>query len=96
MLGCGHVANATNTKKGTPSCIICVGIDPKAETVVEAPDLTGRFMRCGYDRGDGCPKTRHGGGCCTEPKPSSLKAAFFEYVPTAEVDMFYCGCWGFD
>ena len=62
MMACGHTANASNGD-GSPSCIVCVGIHPGAETVIEMPDLTGRMARC---------------TCGKEAPSDSRKLAFFE------------------
>lgn len=61
---CGHVAQGTNTKTNTPSCVICIGLTPDAEIVVsDLPDLTGRIARC----------------YCGKETPSDFDLPFFEY-----------------
>ena len=64
MMACGHAANSVNTKTGQPSCIICIGIYPGAETIVVAPDLTNRTSKCSD---------------CGKMAPSRLNLPFFEY-----------------
>ena len=87
MMGCGHTANAKNGA-GEPSCVICVGIHPGAETVVEGPDLSGRQMTCSY--------ASRGGAGRHAPQPSNTQAAFFSQHPDREFDEYYCGCYGWD
>jgi len=89
MMKCGHAASGTNMKTGTPSCVICVGITPDAEIVVDEPDLTGRFMKCDY-------RTTRDGRVHPDPIPSNPRAAFFGHDPLKEFDSYYCGCWGWD
>lgn len=84
MMKCGHAAT-TQDSNGQPVCVICVGIDPGATEIVPEPDLTDRTARCAY----------YGSKCHSE-KPSSLGLAFFEHLPQAEHDRFYCGCFGWD
>ena len=88
LMECGHTANATNTKTGEPSCVICVGLHPGANIVVERPSLEGREALCGY-------KTRRDGSLHT-PIPSQWGLAFFEYRPDKPMDTYYCGCYGWD
>jgi hypothetical protein len=45
MMKCGHSANGFNGKH-EPCCVICAGLTPDAEIVVEAPDLSKRRARC--------------------------------------------------
>lgn len=44
MMGCGHTANST--RDGKPSCVMCTGLNPEADVVIEIPDVTGRMARC--------------------------------------------------
>jgi hypothetical protein len=84
MMGCGHAANSVaKHADGTesPSCVICVGIHPGADTIVEGPDLTGRTARC---------------GSCDRKVPSDPALAFFAHRPDQPADSFYCGCRGWD
>ena len=90
MMACGHAANS-KTPSGAPSCAICVGIHPGADTVAKAPDLTGRIARCAYYG----QRARISGRCQSEA-PSSTDLAFFEHRPDEPHDRFYCGCWGWD
>jgi hypothetical protein len=46
MMGCGHAANSIDTKTGAPSCAICVGIHPGADTIVTGYALNDRMMSC--------------------------------------------------
>lgn len=88
MMACGHAANATSLVDGeyVPTCAICM----TTQAADAQPDLTGRRMQCVYWRGTG-------GRCTTgEPRPSRQDAAFFEYRPGHLVDLFYCGCFGWD
>lgn len=80
MMACGHAANGVNAH-GQSLCVICVGIDPGAETPVADPDLTGRVSRCSY---------------CNNQRSSSLGLAFFEHRPDGDHDLHYDGCrgWG--
>lgn len=80
LMECGHAANATNATTGAPSCAICVGLHPGAETPVRsAPDLTGRQAQC-YQ--------------CDRTQPSSFKLPFFEYRgPGSHAASKYCKCW---
>jgi hypothetical protein len=81
MMKCGHAANATNGD-GNPSCVICVGIHPGAETIDESPpDLTGRKSKCAY---------------CSEIQDSDPSLAFFEHRPDRDYDLHYDGCRGWD
>lgn len=80
MMKCGHTANAKSAD-GTPCCAICVGLNPDAKVVAEAPDLSGRQAKCPY---------------CNNIKPSSTDLAFFEHRPTKEYDSYYDGCRGWD
>ena len=99
MMACGHAANAVDST-GAPTCVICIGISPGADTVAESPNLEGREMVCSYSglrkkgdvvkRGGGKYKANH------NPQPSKLSAAFFAHNPDADYDGFYCGCWGWD
>lgn len=99
MMKCGHAANAINAKTGKPSCVICVGIHPGAETIDDAPpSLIGRKARCSYYNSMG-GRNNEGpcrGKTCKCEKDSSPNLAFFEYLPNKEFDMFYCGCFGWD
>lgn len=81
MMKCGHTSQATRGD-GRPSCVICVGINPGAEVVDDAPaPLDGRNATCCY---------------CKASKPSSPDLAFFESRPSRTTDDFYCGCRGWD
>lgn len=81
MMKCGHAANSTKAD-GSPACVICAGIVPGADEIVEqAPDLAGREASCTY---------------CGSRIPSSQKAAFFSHRPDRPTDSFYCGCRGWD
>lgn len=82
MMACGCAANATDAKTGKPCCIIHSGLNPGADTVVEAPDLTGRKAACCY--GD------------HNIVDSSVNLAFFKYKPNSKMDEYYCGCYGWD
>jgi hypothetical protein len=63
MMVCGHVANAVDSK-GSPCCVICIGIFPGAETVANTPDLTYRIAQC----------------TCGAKVPSATNLAFFEFL----------------
>jgi len=81
MMRCGHAANAVDAN-GDLCCVICVGIRPGA-TVVDSspPSLDGRTARC----------------YCGREEPSDpTRLAFFEHVPDADHDRYYCGCRGWD
>uniref|UniRef100_A0A6M3IUC1 Uncharacterized protein n=1 Tax=viral metagenome TaxID=1070528 RepID=A0A6M3IUC1_9ZZZZ len=105
MMKCGHSANGKR-KIGniwTDCCLICIGLDPKAKIIDEAPpDLNERKARCSYF--DSIPKGRNhesNYGCkrgnpCLCEQSSSDKLPFFEHKPNNEYDKFYCGCWGWD
>lgn len=82
LMSCGHAPNATN-EQGLPSCAICVGIHPGAETIMEnTPDLSQRMAKCGY---------------CSRKVPSNQQGiAFFGYRPDKAEDTYYCGCMGWD
>ena len=60
MMKCGHSANGKR-KIGniwTDCCLICIGLDPKAKIIDEAPpDLNERKARCSYF--DSIPKGRN-------------------------------------
>lgn len=101
MMKCGHAANAVNGATGGPTCAICIGIDPGAEVVDDAPpDLTGRTARCGHygqtptgrlhESNYGCKR----GQQCLCERPSSPALPFFAHQPGRPHDQFYCGCWG--
>lgn len=78
---CGHTAMGTlGGDPSKPVCPICIGFTPDAEIVVDAPDLTGREMRCS----------------CMKVRPSSRGEAFFEHRPDYEYDSYYCGHAGWD
>jgi hypothetical protein len=62
MLSCGHAANATDGN-GQPSCAICAGLHQSVP--VDAPNLTGRYARCGCGR--------------TAPSTLDGSLAFFEF-----------------
>jgi hypothetical protein len=82
MMLCGHAANATNARTGQPSCAICVGIHPGAETIdPNPPTLAGRQSQCAY---------------CKKLAPSDASLAFFEHRPDREFDSHYDGCKGWD
>lgn len=81
MMKCGHAANATDGN-GNPSCAICINIHPGAKIIDDTPpNLEGRKAQC-----PSCKKTRD----------SDMSLAFFEYRPNAELDIYYCGCRGWD
>jgi len=67
MMKCGHAANSLLTKSDgskVPACVICAGIHPGYDQVVEEkPDLTERIARC----------------YCGKEKPSNWNLPFFEY-----------------
>jgi hypothetical protein len=67
MMKCGHTANSLLTRPDgskVPACVICAGIHPNYNQVVEEkPDLTGRIARC----------------YCGKEKPSSFGLPFFQY-----------------
>ncbi len=66
MMACGHRANATRTwpdGRETDACVICAG-DPRADQIVEGPDLTNREAECAH---------------CRKRVPSTQAVAFFEY-----------------
>lgn len=50
IMGCGHAANGVKGRLSDPDakpcCVICAGIDPRADIIATEPDLTGRQMRC--------------------------------------------------
>lgn len=96
LMKCGHIALGVETATGKAICPICVGIDPGAEVVDEAPlDLSGRTAVCAY---------------CKTEVPSDYSLPFFELghlekIPghewksqrvTAPPDGYYCGCRGWD
>lgn len=81
LMKCGHVANAV-TEDGKPVCVLCIGIDPKAQEIdKEIPDLTGRKAKCSI---------------CGKAKESSFDLPFFDYRKDRETDEYYCGCFGWD
>jgi len=84
MMKCGHTANATDARTGKPTCAICIGLKEGAETVTEAPDLTGRRARCLYYRS------------CSNEVDSDIELAFFGHNKDGEHDDYYCGCEGWD
>ncbi len=101
MMACGHSANAEQTMSdGTtrPACVICIGIDPGASTVVEPPSLDGRKARCSYNRTNEPGKRGGGrsGTTCSGEVDSHIDLAFFEHRPGEPFDLFYCGCRGWD
>jgi hypothetical protein len=78
MMACGHVANSHRSDTGTPSCVICIGIHPGAETVVPGPDLTDRLARC---------------SSCKRERASDVKLAFFEFTgPGSRAAVERCRC----
>ncbi|HSW91511.1 MAG TPA: hypothetical protein VLG09_02605 [Candidatus Saccharimonadales bacterium] len=79
LMGCGHVANAT--KEGDPVCVICYGIIPGADNVVDMPDFNYRIAKCTY---------------CRKEATSNSKLPFFGYDPEKVYDSYYCGCKGWD
>lgn len=81
MMGCGCAATG-NDKDGNPICVVHIGLHPGWNTVVETPDLAGRYAKCCY--GD------HG------KVKSTINLPFFEYKPDQEFDRYYCGCYGWD
>lgn len=99
-MACGHTTHAFNTRTNTPSCVICVGIHPGADTLVTAddrPDLTGRRARCNYSMKTGtCQPTRNMRVATATEVDSAWGLAFFEHRPDAEFDAYYCGCFGWD
>jgi hypothetical protein len=81
MLKCGHAANAKCD--GKPVCVICFGINPGADEIADAPNLTGREAKCD----------------CGRVVPSSTDLPFFQYGSwsgKSAQDRFYCGCRGWD
>ncbi len=83
LMECGHTANAKDST-GKHVCAICIGINPGAVLPVRdecLPDLEGRQAKCCY--------------CKTQVK-SSFRLPFFEYQAKAELDRYYCGCFGWD
>ena len=80
MMACGHAANGL--KGDQPVCVICFGLRPGSDVIVEGPDLSGREARC----------------ACGHVSRSSTRLAFFEYLPDSAtgMDSFYCGHAGWD
>lgn len=73
--------SANGYRGSAPVCLICIGRKPEAEIVDEAaPAFLHRVARC------------H----CGKEKPSRPGLAFFEHLPNAEFDRYYCGCDGWD
>lgn len=67
-MACGHAGNA-NDESGNPVCVICIGINPGADIVVNnSPDLTGRRAKCGYNHVE------------DDTVESSFDLPFFEYL----------------
>jgi len=95
MMGCGHASQAVDGE-GNPACVICVGFKDGAVIPAEPPPLAGRQARCTYDKGKGCPTTRHRREVRDSLRDSSIELAFFKYQPGKEYDDYYCGCWGWD
>ncbi|WP_407310580.1 hypothetical protein [Desulfosporosinus sp. SB140] len=97
LMKCGHTANAVKkTDSGDiPVCLICAGITPDAEIIVEQkPDLAGRKSRCTY-----FGRTfKHNGRTvtCNSEVDSKFSLAFFEHKPKSKYDEHYCGCWGWN
>lgn len=81
IMQCGCRASGYNAQ-GVACCGVHFGIHPGAAIPMEPqPDLTGRRARCSE-----CPKI----------VPSRRDLPFFEYCPKAEMDVYYCGCHGWD
>lgn len=80
MMKCGHRANAM-TPEGKPCCAICAGLTEDAFEVVASPSLEGRKAMCSM---------------CSKKTDSRLDLPFFEYRPDKEIDLYYCGCLGWD
>jgi hypothetical protein len=98
MMGCGHAANGVKGRLSDPDakpcCVICAGLHPGADVIVEKPDLSGRMARCTYY---GTYPRPLGGRQCQSERPSdSPGLAFFEHQPDKPFDRYFCGCWGFD
>ena len=89
MMKCGHAAQAVNGK-GEPVCVICVGINPGATVVDDAPpSLAGRMAECSYRRPGPYPENHRA-------VPSDPGLPFFEHRPDSPTDRYYCGCFGWD
>lgn len=94
LMKCGHAANST--LDGIPVCVICYGIRPGADQVVDdRPSLEGRRAVCCYKnhlaryvRDD--KRGQHG------MRPSSYDLAYFKHQPDQPFDSYYCGCHGWD
>jgi hypothetical protein len=85
LMQCGCTTTAIRRSDGKPVCITHWGISPGADVPAEVlPDLTGRAMRCTYDRKG------------ESERASNVQAAFFKHRPDKATDEFYCGCWGWD
>jgi len=86
LMTCGHAANARCSKsKGVahdPPIPSCA-ICSCTEISDGTPDLTGRKALCGMCGSSGV-------------RDSSLRLAFFEFLPDREYDRHYCGCRGWD
>jgi len=81
IMECGHAANAIDGQ-GEPVCVICALIRDGWNRVADPqPDLSGRQARCAM---------------CGKVAPSDSGLAFFEYRPDEELDLYYCGCGGWD
>lgn len=82
MMRCGHAANAT--ADGKPVCVVCLGLTPDAEIVNDSPPLLdGRMAECVYTD-------------CRHMAPSSPNLPLFEHRPRMRMDLYYCGCKGWD
>lgn len=81
LMKCGHSANAT-TGDGKPVCVICLGVNPGAETIDDSPpSLKDRIARC---------------QTCGRETESNYSLPFFELRMDKETDSYYCGCRGWD
>lgn len=87
MMKCGHAANARKSGTSDPVCAICIGIDPGADQVAEAPNLSNRMAICTYRGGQ---RGVHG------KVKSNTDLPFFELRDKEEFDLYYCGCHGWD
>ena len=78
LMKCGHSATGTDAKTGSPCCLICIGLDPRAEEINDQPpSLSGRLARCS----------------CGNTQPSSISLAFFEYLGAGSREALeHCKC----
>ena len=82
MMQCGHTANGTDQKTGSPVCGTCIGLVAGADKIATMPDLTGRTA----------PRTRGK----TVGSEGYTYLAFFRHQPDRDRDEFYCGHSGWD